>query len=147
MVFNKKLGAVELFKPVIMHCNRIFYLIPQILVRMRDIFGEEFYNEHIAPKVVFLPNIVERVISDEELKVKRGLFLTVLRMTKKSIQRKNLKRLLLALKLVQRNNVKLKIIGDGEYKSAIDKWVSKFGLNEKVIFEGPVKNEKINFHY
>jgi L-malate glycosyltransferase len=147
MVFNRKPGAVETFKPVIKSCHRFFYLIPQILVRMKRIFGEEFYEEHIEPKVVFLPNIVERNINIKGETIGKGMLLTVLRMTKKSVQRKNLKRLLQALKSINDDNVKLKIIGDGEYKPQIQTWIKELGLFDRVIFVGAVPNEEIDKYF
>jgi len=93
-VFNNKPGAVEKFKPVIKNCDKFFYLIPQIIVRMKYIFGESFFEKYIEPKRVFLPNIVERKISNEKITADKGMLLTVLRMTKKSVERKNIKRLL-----------------------------------------------------
>ena len=97
-VFNRKPGAVEKFKPVIKSCDRFFYLIPQIIIRMKKIFGESFFDKYIGPKTVFLPNIVERKISTGKVRTDKGMFLTVFRMTKRSVKRKNIKRLLLAFK-------------------------------------------------
>ncbi|MCH7724774.1 MAG: glycosyltransferase [Bacteroidetes bacterium] len=146
-VFNRKSGAVAKFKPVIKSCDRFFYLIPQIIVRMKKIFGESFFDKYIGPKTVFLPNIVERKISTEKVIMDKGMLLTVLRMTKKSVERKNIKRLLQALKLLGKDDVKLKIIGDGGYKPKIKSWINKFDLNEKVIFEGAIQNENIDKYF
>jgi len=146
-VFNNKPGSVEKFKHVIKSCDKFFYLIPQIIVRMKMIFGESFFDKYIGPKTVFLPNIVERKISNEKVTVDKGMLLTVLRMTKRSVKRKNIKRLLQALKLLGKDNVKLRIIGDGEYKPKIKSWINEFDLNEKVIFEGAVQNENIDKYF
>ena len=146
-VFNNKPGAVEAFKPIIKSCERFIYLIPQILKRMKNIFGDEFYEEHIKLKAVHLSNIVERNISGEEAKVDKNVLLTVMRMTKKSVERKNLKNLLKAFSLVNRENIKLRIIGDGEYLPTIRSWVDEYKLNDKVIFEGAIPNEGIDKYY
>jgi glycosyltransferase involved in cell wall biosynthesis len=146
-VLYRKPGSVNYFKPVIKNCNRFFYLNPQILIRMKRIFGDSFYNEFIAPKAVFLPNIVDRNISQEECKVDRGVFLTVLRMSKKSVKRKNLQRLLYALKSLDNKNIKLIIIGDGEYKSTIHSWVEKLNLQDQVLFEGAIPNKDIDKYF
>lgn len=147
IVFNRKPGSIDYFKPVIKSCHRFFYLIPQILVRMKRIFGDSFYDEFIAPKAVFLPNIVDRNISQEGYRVDRGVFLIVLRMTKKSVKRKNLKRLLHALKLLDNKDIKLRIIGDGEYKSTIHSWVGKLNLQGQVLFEGAIPNKDIDKYF
>jgi len=147
MVFNRKPGAVESFKPIIKSCERFFYLIPQILKRMKRIFGEEFFNKYIEHKAVLLSNIVERNISNEEAVVDHNVLLTVLRMTKKSVERKNLKRLLMAIKLLNRENIKLRIIGDGEYLPTIRSWVDQFNINDKIIFEGTIPNKNIDKYF
>jgi glycosyltransferase involved in cell wall biosynthesis len=146
-VFNRKPGAVETFKPIIKSCGRFIYLIPQILKRMKKIFGEDFFEKYIEPKAVHLSNIVERNILTEDSGVDRNVLLTVMRMTKKSVERKNLKRLLMAFQLINREDVKLRIIGDGEYFPTVRSWVNDFGLNDKVIFEGAIPNEEIDKYY
>jgi glycosyltransferase involved in cell wall biosynthesis len=146
-VFNNKPGAVEAFKPIIKACDRFIYLIPQILKRMKGIFGEEFFEKYIEHKAVLLSNIVERDISNVDTKVDKNILLTVIRMTKKSVERKNLKKLLLAFKLLNRENIKLKIVGDGEYLPTIKSWVDEYKLNDKVIFEGAIPNEEIDKYY
>ncbi len=147
MVFNKKPGAVEAFKPIIIFCEKIIYLIPQILKRMKEIFGEDFFKIYIEPKAVLLSNVVERNISNSKSVVDHNILLTVMRMTKKSVKRKNLRRLLMAFKLINISSLKLRIIGDGEYLPTIRSWVDEFKLNDQVIFEGDIPNEEIDKYY
>jgi len=146
-VFNRMPGAAEKFKPVIKSCDKLFYLIPQIIIRMKKIFGESFFDEYIGPKTVFLPNIVERKISNEKVIMDKGMLLTVLRMTKRSVERKNIKRLLQAIKLLGRDDIKLRIIGEGDYKHKIESWINEFALNEKIILEGAIQNENIDKYF
>ena len=146
-VFNRKPGAVEAFKPIIKSCERFFYLIPQILKRMKRIFGDEFFEKYIEHKAVLLSNIVERNIAKEEAIVENNVLLTVMRMTKKSVERKNVKRLLAAFKLLNRPDIKLRIVGDGEYLPTIRSWVNEYNINDKVIFEGAIPNEEIDKYY
>ena len=146
-VFNNKPGAVEAFKPIIKYCDRFIYLIPQILKRMNNIFGDEFFEKYIQHKAVHLSNIVERNISNVDAKIDGNILLTVMRMTKKSVERKNLKNLLKAFSLLNRENLKLRIIGDGEYLPTIRSWIDEFKLNDKVIFEGAIPNEEIDKYY
>lgn len=146
-VFNRKPGAVEKFKPVIKSCDRFFYLIPQIIVRMKKIFGESFFDKYIGPKTVFLPNIVERKISTGKVRTDKGMFLTVFRMTKRSVKRKNIKRLLLAFKELNGKEFKLKIIGTGDYMYKVKKWVDELELKDRIIFVGKVENNMIDEHY
>jgi len=146
-VFNRKPGAVEKFKLVIKSCDRFFYLIPQIIVRMKKIFGESFFDKYIGPKTVFLPNIVERKISTGKVRTDKGMFLTVFRMTKRSVKRKNIKRLLLAFKELNGKEFKLKIIGTGDYMYKVKKWVDELELKDRIIFVGKVENNMIDEHY
>jgi glycosyltransferase involved in cell wall biosynthesis len=146
-VFTKNPFTIYKFRSIIKHCHIFIYLIPQILLKMEKIFGKSFYYNFILPRSVLIPNIVDRVISHENLLVDKKMLLTILRMTKKSVYRKNLKRLLLAFKLLNRNDLKLKIVGEGSYKPTVQKLVNKFRLNNLVIFEGAIPNEKIDKYY
>jgi len=120
MVFNLKPGAIATFKPIIERCEKLFYLIPQILISMKNIFGEVFYEEHLAPKAVFLPNIVERKMNEAaNNEVQKGHFVTVLKMKKKIVKRKNINKLLMAIKQLENHDIKLTIVGDGDYKRRV----------------------------
>ncbi len=148
MVLKRKPGAIETFKPIIEKCDKLFYLIPQILISMKNIFGEFFFEEHIKPKVVFLPNIVERKMNeDANNEVQKGHFVTVLKMNKKIVKRKNINKLLMAINKLKNNDIKLTIVGDGDYKSEVEKWVKKLKLVEKVTFMGNVQNDQIDAFY
>jgi len=147
MVFNKKNSTIKIFKPIIKRCTKILYLIPQILLRMEKIFGKSFFEDHIIPKAVLLPNIVDRKINVLKNDVESGNFVTVLKMEKKIVNRKNVKRLLIAFNQLSNYDVKLSIVGDGSYRSKIEKWVSKLNLDEKVKFVGHVDNDKIDEYY
>lgn len=147
MVFNKKIGAIKLFKPIIKRCTKILYLIPQILMRMENIFGKSFFEDHIIPKAVLLPNIVDRKIKLLKNDVESGSFVTVLKMEKKIVNRKNVKRLLIAFSQLSNYKIKLSIVGDGSYRSKIEKWVSELHLDGKVKFVGHVDNDKIDGDY
>jgi glycosyltransferase involved in cell wall biosynthesis len=148
MVINRKPGALRTFKPVIKRCKKIFYLIPQILIRMEELFGENFFRENIAPKVVFLPNIVERKVSkDKSDQLQKGHFVTVLKMNKRIVKRKNIKKLLMAFSQLKNYEITLTIVGDGEYRNVIERWVKKLKLIDKVTFTGNVQNDQIDVYY
>ena len=148
MVLNLKPGAVATYKPIIKRCEKLFYLIPQILIRMKELFGETFYEENIAPKAVFLPNIVERKLNAAaDNKVQKGHFVTVLKMNKKIVKRKNIKKLIIAFNRLKNYDFKLTIVGDGDYKTEIEKWVRNLKLADKVTFAGNVQNDQIDSYY
>ena len=148
MVLNRKPGAIATFKPIIERCDKMFYLIPEMLVRMKKLFGERFYKDNIAPKVVFLPNIVERKFSvNANDKAQKKHYVTVLKMNKRIVKRKNIKKLLMAFNQVKNYEVKLTIVGDGDYKTEIEKWVRNLKLVDKVTFTGNVNNDQIDSYY
>lgn len=148
MVLNLKPGARKKLKPIIQRSEIIFYLIPQILIRMKELLGAKFFEENLAPKAVFLPNIVERNLSNtNRVQSEKGHFLTVLKMNKRIVKRKNIKRLLMAFSRLIQHDIKLTIVGDGDYKEEIERWVKKFNLTNKVIFTGNVKNDQIDIYY
>ena len=148
MVLNRKPGAIDTFIPVIKRCEKMFYLIPEILVRLKLLFGENFFAEHIKPKTVFMPNIVERKLNVNGVEnIQKGHFVTVLKMNKRIVVRKNIKRLLIAISQVKNHDIKLTIVGDGDYKTEIEKWVRKLKLIDKVTFTGNIKNEQIDSYY
>ena len=148
MVINRKPGASRTFKPVIKRCKKIFYLIPQILIRMEELFGEDFFKENIKPKTVFLPNIVERQVSEDNSdQVQRGQFVTVFKMNKRIVQRKNIKKLLKAFGQLKNCKITLTIVGDGEYRNVVESWVRKYNLVGKVTFAGNIPNDQIDVYY
>jgi glycosyltransferase involved in cell wall biosynthesis len=148
MVINRKPGAIRTFKPVIKRCKKIFYLIPQILIRMEELFGENFFRENIAPKAVFLPNIVERQVSEDNSdQIQKRHFVTVLKMNKRIVQRKNIKKLLKAFGQLKNYEITLTIVGDGEYRNEVERWVRKFNLVDKVTFAGNIHNDQIDVYY
>ena len=148
MVINRKPGAIRTFKPVIKRCKKIFYLIPQILIRMEELLGENFFRENMKQKAVFLPNIVERQVSEDKGdQVQKGHFVTVLKMNKRIVRRKNIKKLLKAFSQLKNYEVTLTIVGDGEYRNVVERWVRKYNLVDKVVFAGNIPNDQIDIYY
>jgi glycosyltransferase involved in cell wall biosynthesis len=68
-------------------------------------------------------------------------------MDKRSVKRKNIKNLLKALSLIIDKNVKLNIIGDGDYQKTLRKWVTQYNLNNRVNFLGKIPNSEIDRYY
>ena len=147
MVFYRKPGLIKYFKPLIRKCAKIIYLIPRITFRLKEQVGDEFFEKHIKDKLVFLPNVVERKIDNAKKDIIKGSFVTVLRMDKEPVLRKNIKRLLLAFKELNGTEFKLRIIGTGDYMYKVKKWVDKLELKDRIIFVGKVENNMIDEHY
>ena len=65
-------------------------------------------------------------------------------MTRRSVKRKNIRRLLEALQRTGPGGPSLQVIGDGEYLPVVQGWVKRLGLEERVRFLGDVPNPRID---
>ena len=84
---------------------------------MKKLFGEKYFEENIASKAVFLPNIVERkMIFGQSNEIQKGHFITVLKMNKKMVKRKNIKNLIKAISQVNNYEIKLSSNTDTYYR-------------------------------
>ncbi len=93
----------SIFKEIIKYSSKIFYIVPGMKNLLRKQTGEDFYRKFAESKMVYLPNIVEfNHTPDIKNEYKRNELLTVLRMTKGSVKRKNIKRLFIALSGLKR---------------------------------------------
>jgi glycosyltransferase involved in cell wall biosynthesis len=137
----------KLYRSILIHAKKVIYLLPVMLKFFEDYLGKNFFSDEIKSKLVYLPNIVERPIQDVKITSQKKLFLTILRMTKESVMRKNVKNLLIGFKGLEDMDVKLKIIGDGDYLEQVRSWVKKFGLTGRVEFMGYVPNSEIDSYY
>ena len=146
-VLKRKPGAVNKFKPVIENCSKIIYLIPGILKRMEQLFGKSFFDEHIFPKAVLIPNIVDKLNHSSPGNFEKGNFLTVLKLSKACVLRKNIRRLLIALSHIKEHQIKLTLVGNGDYMYKVKNWVSELKLSNKVQFAGKVNHEEIDSYY
>ena len=137
----------ELYRSILLQAKKIIYLLPVMLEFFEDYLGKDFFSDEVKSKLVYLPNIVERPIQEVKIIPQKKMFLTILRMTKESVIRKNVKNLLIAFKQLKDKTVKLKIIGEGEYLEKVRSWVKKYGLTERVEFTGYVPNDQIDTFY
>lgn len=146
-VFKYRPDLDPVYRRIIMQCRIIFYLVPNMLIFLKKKFGEAFYLQHIAGKVVFLPNIVEYSPPDRIFQREKNGLVTIARMTKKSIKRKNLKKLLKAVKKLENEGIKLKVIGDGYYFDKLKYFADSIGTNGNIEFCGAVENKLVHQYY
>jgi glycosyltransferase involved in cell wall biosynthesis len=137
----------ELYRSILVQAKKIIYLLPVMLEFFEHYLGKDFFSDEVKSKLVYLPNIVERPIQDVKIIPQKKMFLTILRMTKESVIRKNVKNLLIGFKQLKDKTVKLKIIGEGDYLGKVRSWVKKYGLTERVEFTGYVPNNEIDTFY
>lgn len=136
------------YREVIKYCSRIFYIVPGMKDLLIKQVGEDFYRKYAEGKMVYLPNIVDcKKPSEIKRNYKSNNLLTVLRMTKESVKRKNIKRLLSALSGIKEIDWKLNLIGSGEYYSKIEKWSERYKIRDRINFLGEVSNKEISSYY
>lgn len=136
------------YKRILKHASVVFYIVPGMKHLIRTLLGSDFYELCLRNKMTYLPNIVERDIEtnipdfyDEER------FVTILRMTKKSVKRKNIKRLFEALSKIKDLNWSLDVIGSGNYSDKLLKMASDLDIDERISFLGEIPNEEIDKYY
>lgn len=136
-----------LSKRILQSSAQIFYIAPYMVAAMRDLLGEHFFQAQIQPKLVFLPNIVNRSIRSTDHRPQRPLLMTALRLNKKTVKRKNMKNLLQALAALNRSDVELQIIGNGDYLPHVRGWAEQLGIGSQVRFLGVVDNFMMDHYY
>lgn len=132
-----------IIRKVLIYSKIVFFVNPYSKILLEKRIGSNFFNKYVKEKLVLLPNVVEREKMPHESPVfERKNFLTILRMDRRSVVRKNLKRLLKAFILTP--NYTLDIIGSGDYEAVVKSWVKKFGIQERVNFLGKIPNNEID---
>lgn len=123
------------------YASKIFIIAPFMKTALRKLYREKFYTEFIEPKIVFLPNTIDLSIFYPRPNHISNKFLTICWLKRKVVKRKNLYRLLLAVKKIE--NIELEIIGQGDYENKVRFWIKNLGLENKVKLLGFVPNERI----
>lgn len=146
IVLKYKPWLIRSIKPILASAEKIIFLIPSMKPVLKSNFGNDFYNQRIKDKLVFIPNIVERESVITEGNINKDEFLSVLALNKKSIIRKNLNRLLKAMALTK-SNIKLNIAGDGTEIHKVEKRIKNLNLHDRVKLIGKIKNNEIDSYY
>lgn len=146
-VLKYRPDIVSRYKEIISSAEQLFVLLPIMKIKLKRFFGETFYNKHISNKLIFLPNIIERPFRGTKQEYDKYSFLTIARMDKRSVKRKNLKRLIKAFSLLENKKYKLRIIGSGEYLYKVKEWCKNFNVSDRIELIGNVDNEHIDQYY
>ncbi len=125
----------------LIYASKIFYIAPYMKKEMEKLFGTNFYNKYIIEKMVFLPNTIDLSRFKHTRTSSSENFLTICWLKKDVVKRKNLYKILLAVKKL---NIKLDIIGHGNYDKKIKLWINKLGIENNVKLLGFVPNERIS---
>jgi len=138
----------HIYREIIKYSSKIFYIVPGMKSLLIKQTGEDFYGKYAESKMVYLPNIVKSEYSTGLKKeYKRNNLLTVLRMTKASVKRKNIKRMLIALSGIKDIDWKLNIIGSGEYLYKVEEWAEHYKIVNRINFLGNIANNDTNSFY
>lgn len=142
-VLKHRKDLIPLMKEIINYASKVFFIAPYMKNKLKLLFGEKFFDEILADKLVYLPNsIITGNFQFSQNKTSNNL-LTISWLKKRVVQRKNIYKLFEALKLLNDKNIKLDVIGYGDYESEVKSWSKKLGVEDQVHFLGFVKNEEV----
>ncbi len=138
-----------LMRAILKQSSIVYYIAPSIRDAVRDRIGKAFFDDHVAGKLVYLPNSVPLAPPrGDTVQPREGRMLTVLKMhTRKAVRNKNVRRLLLALSQLRDPTLRLDIIGDGPCRPAVQRWARRYGVAGRVTFIGFVDNQDLGVHY
>ena len=149
---NKKWGkamAARFTKSILKHTEGV--IAPTDKVRcLLEGYGVN-QNIHVVPTGINLGLCVKEVENSKKQKLKDTIGIPnnhrVLISVGRLAKEKNLEEIILFLSTLQTNNLTLLIVGDGPYRSYLEKYVSELGLKDEVKFTGMVLPEEISAFY
>ncbi len=147
MVLKYRPDLHPLIRDILEESVTIFYIAPFMKEAIQKHFCMRFFEKHIQPKLVFLPNIVRRTNIVRNAIPLPGRLLTVLRMTPRSVKRKNIKHLLTAFKMCRKPAYHLDVIGGGPCLDTVKRWSEKLGIARQVSYLGEIPNQAMDSHY
>jgi glycosyltransferase involved in cell wall biosynthesis len=135
------------FREALKFSSIIFYIVPSMIDKIKGRMGEDFFSKEIESKLMSLPNRI--IIENENYNYQpvKGLLMTALRIDRRSVKRKRIKNLFIAFSMINYQDIKLQIIGDGPYKKKLEKWAIKYGIQNKIEFAGSINHPEINKNY
>ncbi|MEP0859802.1 MAG: glycosyltransferase family 4 protein [Ignavibacterium sp.] len=142
LVLKYRPDLIPLAKKILTDAVLVFYIAPYMKKRLSDLIGSKFLDT-VIHKFHFLPNPIDFNFFQINNSVKKEFYLTVLWLHKRSVKRKNLFGLFEAIKLINIENFKLKIIGKGDYEQKVQSKIQKLGIEDKVELLGFRENKEI----
>lgn len=144
-VLKYRKDLIPFAKKILEKASFIIYLAPYMVKRIENVFGRNFMNS-IKDKLHFLPNPINFQNFDYKSDMIENYYITILWLNRRSVLRKNLFGLLKAIKLLDNNSIKLKIIGKGNYEHKLKRFIKTLGLESQVEFLGFKENSEIKFY-
>jgi glycosyltransferase involved in cell wall biosynthesis len=146
-VLKYRPDLIPLMKKILRFSGFIFYIMPYMVSELEKRFGARFVKTELESKLVFLPNIIERECKPPKISSPRKYFFTALRMTRKSVKRKNIKGLFKALKTMGGMDYELHIAGAGPYLEVLQRWSERYRIAHKLVFLGAIPNSEMDRYY
>ena len=146
-VLKYRPDLMGLMKNILKFCNSIFYVMPYMVIRLEKLFGKEFFNKELQHKLVFLPNIIDRKINGQKIGSPKKYLFAALRMTRKSVKRKNVKNLFKALETISDMGYELHIAGDGPYFKVLRRWSDRYNISHTSTLLGSIPNSEMDRYY
>lgn len=142
-VLKYRKDLISKIKEQIIYSSIIFIIAPYMKTKLKRIFGNNFFYDKIEKKIIFLPNIINLEKFNPLSSRVTEKFITICWLNKKAVKRKNLYRLLLAIKSI--GSISLDIIGYGDYEIVVKNWIKKLELESRVTIKGFIPNEEIPY--
>jgi glycosyltransferase involved in cell wall biosynthesis len=133
-------------KQVLRYSSKIFYIVPYMTDLLENQTGKNFYNAYIRNKLIALPNRINRKNKEIKYSPEKSLLVTALRIDKKSVKRKRIRNLFIAISKIKNHSFRLLILGDGPYRANLENWVKEFQIENKVEFKGKIPNDEIDMY-
>lgn len=142
-VLKYRKDLISKIKEQITYASIIFIIAPYMKTELKRIFGNNFFKDKIERKIIFLPNIINLEKFKPVTSLIKEKFITICWLNKKGVKRKNLYRLLLAIKAI--DSISLDIVGTGDYEIVVKDWIKKLDLEDRVTIKGFIPNDKISY--
>ncbi len=147
-VLRYRIDLVPVALNILRKAEKIFYISPFMLKKLKLIFGDKTFEKELKNKCIFLPNKVNAVNRiDKNHPYKKKYLITALRMDKKTIKRKNIKRLISAIEILKNEQFKFGIIGDGPDRNIIEEMITKCKVQDKVEMLGYIDHNIISDYF
>ncbi|MCU0343658.1 MAG: glycosyltransferase [Ignavibacterium sp.] len=146
-VLKYRKDLIPLISEILSYSSKVFFIAPYMKFRLIKIFGENFYNQVLSDKLVFLPNKIETSNFSFNYEQRTGNYLSVLWFYKKAVKRKNVLNLFKAIKSLDDDTFRLDLIGAGEYLDTVKKWAKDLRIENKINFIGFKKNNELEEYF
>lgn len=143
VVLKYRKDLINYYKKILLNASKIIIISPWMKDVFRNILGEKFYSK-ISKKIINIPNIM-RVDNKINSLSHNGKYLSVFHLKDEEIKRKNIFKVLEAIKKlkVKNININLDIIGDGPAREKLESKIRHMDLHNNVKCIGSRRNTEM----